>query len=334
MGSQEGLDEVSVLARFDELVAQGTVLYSPDLKKVYHTDEGLKFEFRLTSALKSKPTAVWGNSELDEEQSDGAAAPAAKSRHAEVTLSGKSIELDADGRIPGGDISVAGFIVDAVDNTHLLMFNKFCAYRPHLILLTADGHRRQFEALKEDDLDAATRVLGALNRGSSGTKDARGDGDEYLAIFNCGKEGGCSRLHKHMQIIPAPREFALWPDEKVDVPFEYFVHRFSAGWPSPGDLARVYEEMLMRAARLVPGREDVVEEDEDGHKIAVPHNVILGRRWMVVIPRTKAGVDGAEANAAGMLGMVWASGEETLEKWLALGPRWVLGEVGVRKVDG
>ncbi|CCF46045.1 Ap4A phosphorylase 2 [Colletotrichum higginsianum] len=89
--------------------------------------------------------------------------------------------------------------------------------------------------------------------------------------------------------------------------------------------------MLRQATELIPGRDAVVEDDEDGKRVAMPHNVILGRRWMVVVPRVTDGVDGAGVNAAGMLGVVWASEVGTAEKWKRLGPRRVLREVGVGK---
>ncbi|KAH0438019.1 hypothetical protein CcaCcLH18_03511 [Colletotrichum camelliae] len=321
MGSQV-IDEASVLKQFDELVRKGTVLYSDDLKRIHHQDGGFEFEFRLTSALKTKPAAVFDNSELDT-----STPPKSPSPSPQTSISGTTtpMELDAEGQIPGGDISVAGFVISGVNASHVLMFNKFCAYRPHLILLTADGHRRQFEPLGRDDLEAARDVLRGLN--SNGES-------EYLVIFNCGKDGGFSRLHKHMQVIPAPSDFRLWPDEaglEAAVPYEYLVKRFEGGIPGREELGGVYGEMLRAATALVPGREEVVEEDGDGNGVAVPHNMILSERWMVVVPRTKVDVDGAGVNAAGMLGIVWASGEETYEQWLGLGPREVLAEVGVRK---
>lgn len=283
-----------------------------------------QFEFRLTSALKSKPAAVSDNAELDEEVSqqdeNNQQPPATKQNHAEED---DWLPLDADGCVPGGDISLSGgfLLGPANGGTHALVFNKFCAYRPHLMLLASDGRRRQFEALGRDDLAAAASALDGL-------------GEEYLAIFNCGRDAGCSRLHKHLQIFPAPGGFPLWPDSEASSPpppFRYFISRFADGKvPEPGELARVYGDMLVEAAALVPGREDVVEEDADGRGVAVPHNVVISRRWILVVPRTRAGVGGADANAAGMLGMVWASGEEVLERWMGIGPRRVLGEVGVR----
>ncbi|KAK1730090.1 hypothetical protein CaCOL14_013118 [Colletotrichum acutatum] len=358
------ITEASVLAAFDEKVRDGIVMYAEDMEKIYHEDGGFKFEFRLTAALKSKPAAVEDNAELDDadgektppSQITASAASNANARtHGEDKHSNKEITLDEEGNLPGGDISIAGFELTTIsgggaeDATHVLAFNKFCAYRPHLLLLTADGRRRQFEGLDERDLGAAVEVLGGLNGVWGGDADAVGEDKrrEYLVIFNCGKEGGCSRLHKHMQVIPAPEAIPVWPDlvtsgsgtgteaagdGKQEPPFRYFIHHFtSTSPPSTKDLTAKYRELLRQATELIPGREKVVEEDGDGRAVAVPHNVILGRRWIVVVPRVKAGVDGADVNAVGMLGVVWASRPETVGKWRELGARRVLGEVGVRK---
>ncbi|KAK1590758.1 ATP adenylyltransferase [Colletotrichum navitas] len=361
------IDEASVLARFDELVRDGVVMYAEDMEKVYYEDRGFKFEFRITSALKSKPAAVGDNAELDDANggADGGSHHTSSETKAPGTGNGSAgasssngtlhgIEFDADGCLPGGDISIAGYEIGLVGGgAHVLSFNKFCAYRPHLMLVTADGRRRQFEALDGADLGAAREVLMGLHRRGGGGGGGGGVGQEYLAIFNCGKKGGCSRLHKHMQVIPAPDAIPLWPDEakpegssggQPGPPFRYFVHRFGGSLngggggagelPSADELVGAYQQMLGQAAALVPGREEAMEESGDGggggREAAVPHNVVLGGRWMVVIPRVTDGVDGIGVNAAGMLGVVWAAGTETVDKWKRLGPRRVLGEVGVR----
>ncbi|KAK1672648.1 hypothetical protein BDP55DRAFT_615384 [Colletotrichum godetiae] len=368
------ISEASVLAAFDEKVRDGIVMYAEDMEKIYHEDGGFKFEFRLTAALKSKPAAVEDNAELDDADdekgpsqttsSSNTTANSVTSSHAnthadDTKHTNNKITLDEEGNLPGGDISIAGFELTTIpassggrdgEATHVLAFNKFCAYRPHLLLLTADGRRRQFEGLDERDLGAAVEVLGGLNGGWGGeVKGVGGEtGQEYLVIFNCGKEGGCSRLHKHMQVIPAPDAIPMWPDivdsgpetkaddsgkqQQQEPPFRYFIHHFTGpSPPSTNDLTAKYKFMLRQATDLIPGREKVVEEDGDGRAVAVPHNVILGRRWIVVVPRVKAGVDGADVNAVGMLGVVWASKGETVGKWRELGARRVLAEVGARK---
>ncbi|OLN86028.1 Diadenosine 5',5'''-P1,P4-tetraphosphate phosphorylase 2-like protein 1 [Colletotrichum chlorophyti] len=340
MGSRatSDFDEASVVARFDHLVESGTVKYSSGLEKIYYNDAGFEFEFRITPALNSKPAAVADNSELDGSGDSGAPGGRRQDQpRGDGAENGRGNQ--PEGCLPGGDIGVAGYELGQTrGGTHILSANKFCAYRPHLLLLTADGNRRQFEALGNEDFEGATEVLGGLNgwfgpRGGDGGLGGGGEEEEgsqeYLVIFNGGRDAGCSRLHKHMQIIPAPSAIPLWPDVGKEVPFRYLIHRFPDGVPGAEELEGKYREMLREAAGMVPGWEGGVEEDGNG--MVVPHNVILGRRWIVVVPRRRAGIQGADVNAAGLLGVVWAAKREVVQRWKELGGQWVLGEVGVRK---
>lgn len=61
----------------------------------------------------------------------------------------------------------------------------------------------------------------------------------------------------------------------------------------------------------------------------IPHNVILDRRWIVVVPRRYAGLNGLIPNAAAVLGMVWVPNEKHLEAWIGEGVSRVLAHVGI-----
>lgn len=104
--------------------------------------------------------------------------------------------------------------------SHVLVANKFALARPHIMVLTTDGHRRQYEPLDESDLTAAWTILNSVSEhGDSGSK-AR----DYVVFYNCGRDGGCSRLHKHMQLIPTPPDSlasfldADTPSKSVSIP--------------------------------------------------------------------------------------------------------------------
>lgn len=129
--------------------------------------------------------------------------------------------------------------------------------------------------------------------------------------------------------IPRPGGYRLWLDEPVaeGIPYVYFVERFSGGLPGPEVLGMVYRRLLGEAERALVIAAGSPEAQDPGH--AMPHNVLLTRDWMVVTPRRKLGLGGANANAAAMLGMVWLSDDGVLGRWLELGPSRVLAEVGV-----
>ncbi|KAK1757739.1 ATP adenylyltransferase-domain-containing protein [Echria macrotheca] len=290
------VDENELCSRFDRLVDEGVIVFQ-GYRTVRHSD-GIEFQFRLLSGLVRKPV-VYGE----------------KPASASTTT--------ATGLRPGSDIDVSGYEVADLGETHMLIFNKFPAARPHLLVLTQDGFRRQHEALDRADIGALWQVLSSFQQGK-----------RYLAIFNCGVESGCSRLHKHMQVFAAPEEdeqFALWPDANngdgsthAAVPFRFFLHRFERGFPPADELLKIYLELLGKA-------ETAVGQRSRGGAIdgAVPHNVVLDRRWMLVVPRRAAGLNGIIANSAAALGMIWVANEEQIEAWVQEGPARVMAHVGV-----
>ena len=96
----------------------------------------------------------------------------------------------APGCRPGSDIDVTGYEVANLGTSHLLTFNKFPAARPHVLLLTQDGFRRQHEPLDREDLSAMWYTMATFNKSKK----------RHLAFYNCGFDSGCSRVHKHMQV--------------------------------------------------------------------------------------------------------------------------------------
>lgn len=89
-----------------------------------------------------------------------------------------------------------GELITPVGSTHRLLLNKFCVYRPMLLLPTVD-FALQSDDLNFHDVNAAFAILKAFKT-------------KQLMIFNCGVNAGSSQGHKHMQIFPAPSH-ELWP---------------------------------------------------------------------------------------------------------------------------
>lgn len=305
------------------------------------------------------------------------------------------------GCMPGSDINISGYEVGTLggNHHHILAFNKFPAARPHFLILTADGFRRQFEQLDGEDLWAMWLVMSRFNEyhhhhhqqhnGTSTTGNSSLDGrrqrrQRHISFFNCGLKSGCSRLHKHMQVFPIlpeheqqqqdeeeGKEFRLWPDiedpefYKEVLPFKVAIARFKdyqggggVGMMTREKLLETYRSLLSEAERYlreyaekhgddggqengqwnISGQTEKEHRDrqggqngagEAGRAATIPHNVILDRDWMVVIPRRAAGWRGADGNAVSMLGMNFVSGEERIQNWVELGPAEVLRQIGV-----
>ncbi len=66
----------------------------------------------------------------------------------------------------------AGSEMCNIGKTHHIVANKFAIGRPHLLLLTIDGSRRQYNALDRSDFAAAWSALSATGR-------------DYFVFFNC-----------------------------------------------------------------------------------------------------------------------------------------------------
>jgi ATP adenylyltransferase/5',5'''-P-1,P-4-tetraphosphate phosphorylase II len=190
------------------------------------------------------------------------------------------------------------------------------------MLLTSDGHQRQYEALNKDDLAAVWNVLTTM-------------GEAYVAFFNCGRDGGCSRLHKHMQLIPKPKDsFASFLDGHVvkepNVPLRWFYHHFGHSKPDVNDLVNVYSNLLKQATEVGEGRSEHADSSPPG--AAVPHNFLLTQEWMIVLPRRRAAVNKeAGANAVGMMGVIAVATQNEIDNWIRLGPATTLAELGVPK---
>lgn len=209
-------------------------------------------------------------------------------------------------------------VVAKVSDTHLLVFNKFCVFRPQYLILTLNSFKRQTERLDRTDLSAAWSILQGLK-------------SRYFVIFNCGHEAGCSRLHKHMQVIPYPDTTTLFPDRQSldpgDIPFKYYVKRFDDRQDSPA--AKLSGALIENYENLCEVAYEAWQASTTGFLTYFPHNVVLTKGWIMVIPRRRAEMQGASANAAGMMGMVWVTASQQLDCWKIHGPLKILSELGV-----
>jgi ATP adenylyltransferase len=190
------------------------------------------------------------------------------------------------------------------------------------MLLTSDGNKRQYEPLDQIDWQALSTVLADL-------------GNDYVAFFNCGQDGGCSRLHKHMQLVPKPKDsFAAFLDSEdgvePNVPFQWFYHRFGSATLTPNELLDIYHKLLQKATEVGKGLSEHADSLPSG--AAIPHNILVTKQWMIVLPRRRAAVNKeAGANAIGMMGVIAVATQAEIDNWIRIGPVEALEELGVPK---
>ncbi|KAH7133917.1 hypothetical protein EDB81DRAFT_659165 [Dactylonectria macrodidyma] len=282
--------ESEFLTAFDQLVEDGMIQYDYSFLTETREINGIHFEFRISKALRNKPADV----------------------HAPVVLNSSMGENPR----PGSDINTVGTELCNLGLTHFLAFNGFSSYRPHYLLLTADGHRRQREPLDIEDFRAIHAFLHLNN-------------SDYLVFFNCKAESGCSRDHKHLQAIPKD-SFGSKPWINVDkvenvLPYAYHEQKFDQEL-SPDVSLGLYKEGLQQVERALGQK----TTEKDG---APSHNVIMDRHRMAIMPRRAAGIDPLGANSGGMLGMIWVGSEDAMQKWLEIGPDRIMAAGGVPKPE-
>ncbi len=211
--------------------------------------------------------------------------------------------------------------------THCCVLNKFPALGQHLLIVT-----RAFEP-QEQLLTVAD--FEALWRGLQGT-----DG---LAFYNGGREAGASQPHKHLQLIPLP----IHPGEP-DVPMHARLAHAelrdgigrAPGLPFEHALAPLSTELLADARqaavaslahyhRLLSAVD--LTRRPDSRSQAGPYNLLMTRRWMLVVPRSRDDWQGCSVNALGFAGSLLARDEDELARIRSAGPMTLLTHTGVAR---
>ncbi|MFO1418708.1 MAG: hypothetical protein U1E83_08555 [Methylotetracoccus sp.] len=217
------------------------------------------------------------------------------------------------------------FVAD-VTPSHVCLFNKFNVVDHHLLVVTR-RFEPQDDILTFADFEAVSTCLAEI---------------EGLAFYNSGPDAGASQAHKHLQIVPFP----LGPDL---LPFPFaslldrtdmtrtgpvarlnFRHAIAALNPSAdNDVAAMAEEaqavygLLLDAVGLAPlGSEQLL-------RAAGPYNLIMTRRWMMVVPRSVESHEGISVNALGFVGSLFVRNRSDYARVLDLGPLSLLRAVAV-----
>lgn len=212
-------------------------------------------------------------------------------------------------------------LVAAVSPTHLAVLNRFPVLRYHLLVVTR-RYEEQARPLAGADFDALARCLTEI------------DG---LGFFNSGPEAGASQPHRHLQVVPFPvgggpaptpiervlTGVALDPS-RATLPLYDFRHAVAplpeTAWRAEDPATRAAQAMELAyralasrvALRLTPG-----EPTE-------PYNLLVTRRWMMLVLRSRERFEGVSVNALGFAGSFLVRDREQLEAIRRHGPLAVL----------
>jgi len=225
------------------------------------------------------------------------------------------------------------FVAD-LSPTHVALLNKFNVIDAHLLIVT-----RRYEP-QEALLDAAdfAALIAALRE------------IDGLGFYNGGTAAGASQPHKHLQLVPLPLVGNMPPDAPREAPIEAllggaqavhgarpiaivpglaFRHAFArldSGSGSPGDAARValdFYRALLDAAGVL-----AVDVGGVAHQGA-PYNLLVTRRWMLVVPRSAECVEGISINSLGFAGSFFVRNAAQLQTLVQIGPMAALERVSL-----
>ncbi len=212
-----------------------------------------------------------------------------------------------------------------VSDSHLAILNKFNVIDRHLLIVTR--HFEQQETLlTHADFMALWRCLQEF------------DG---LGFYNGGKVAGASQRHKHLQLVPLPLTpgitgtpmDVIWSKVPevggpISLPGLPFGHCFMqlpeiplADIKTPATRSLdAYRQMLRRVGIASVKR-------DDGEYQSAPYNLLMTRRWMLLVPRTLESYDGISINALGFAGSLFVPRQEDLETVRRVGPMSLLQAV-------
>jgi ATP adenylyltransferase len=220
-------------------------------------------------------------------------------------------------------------LIGDLGDRHRCVLNKFPAFDNHLLIVTRDFEHQQ-RLLTVADLQALWMALAGM------------DG---LAFYNGGPTAGASQPHKHLQLLPLPLAEgeppvpiaatfgrARWRDgvgRVAGLPFAHALARIPEGLEADPHQAAVaslgWYHRLLAAVGLSrrPGQTTQ----------AGPYNLLMTRRWMLVIPRRHDDWRGCSVNALGFAGSLLARDQQELDRIRAAGPLALLAHTGTPRHD-
>jgi ATP adenylyltransferase len=213
------------------------------------------------------------------------------------------------------------FVAD-VSDTHVCLLNKYNVVDHHLLLITR-AFEEQESLLTRQDFEALWLCLAEI------------DG---LGFYNSGKMAGASQRHKHLQLVPLPLvpdgdsipiesalSTATWSDgigKSAVLPFRHALCQLDAR-DSPPQAAQATLEAYYKLLTEL----DLYSAAES--KLQGAYNLLITRRWMLMVPRSQEQFESIPVNSLGFAGTLFVRDSEQLERLKAISPLRLLQKVAV-----
>jgi sulfate adenylyltransferase (ADP) / ATP adenylyltransferase len=282
-----GTLQSSLLERTAQALRCGRIHSLPTSMEVIEQD-GVRFQVRILESLATKETA-------------------------------QTLQSTANPFLPyDPDLFVA-----QISPTHIALLNKFNVVEHHLLLVTRVFEDQRCQ-LTQKDCEALLIGLTEI------------DG---LAFYNAGSEAGASQSHRHLQFLPLNAALGPLPIEPIfrfaqltdmvgSVPRLPFRHSYAAmdcDWTNPekdsGASLHACYRRLLRMAGL--SGDPAVDSDVP----IAPYNLLMTRKWMLLVPRSQERFEGISINALGFAGAFLVKDVEQLAKLRRFGPMTALRHV-------
>lgn len=213
--------------------------------------------------------------------------------------------------------------VQDVGPAHVLLLNKFNVVEDHVLVVTKD-FEEQSSLLNAADFAAMWQVLREV------------DG---LAFYNAGQVAGASQRHKHLQVIGgkvgdlpdglgvAPFDQALThsvsehagvdPFRTNILPFLHLAVRMDDVASVAEDTAQSGDETMKRYVQLLRAGEPTAHSvskiegsDDSMERQPYSYNLLVTRRWMLLVPRRRECYGKVSVNSMGFAGCLLVRDEE------------------------
>lgn len=177
---------------------------------------------------------------------------------------------------------------------HVCLLNKFPVLAPHL-LICSNTFIEQISPLQS--LDFKAWLLGF--DGEDGRENSEAS-EDILGFYNGGRTAGASQPHRHMQLI------------KTEIPLEPLI--VSGNLPFKHKL---YHYRQLNADTLTADYHQGMTELGLYHpEQCQPYNLLLTKRWMLLLPRATNNVNGIFANGMNYSGHFLIRNQQQID-WLS-----------------
>ena len=213
--------------------------------------------------------------------------------------------------------------VAPISPTHIALLNKYNVVEHHLLLVTRTFEDQRCQ-LTQKDCEALLIGLTEI------------DG---LAFYNAGPEAGASQSHKHLQLLPLDESLAPLPIDSMlrfaqadgmvgsvpRLPFRHAYAPMDRDWTNPekdsgASLHACYRKLLQAAGLPV--------DASTGSQVPTePYNLLMTRRWMLLVPRSRECFEGISINALGFAGAFLVKNAQQLATLRREGPMTALRQV-------